>query len=400
MLLRQALVWIVIYFLILAINHAKKKYLFLSGLFTSLTLLVSPELGIITMIILLIYCTLQLKSFSNLRAVFYDISYFSLGFILPTLIFVGFSLKEGWFIPYLSNTIKVLIDYTGVNVPNGKSLPYLFSLIPSSKSLIAWIKFITSKDIFIYYVFLLHILVISYLAMKITLKTFSPPDKKIFLIVIFGIFLQYLIVGRPDHYFFALSPILLISIYYLNKSILFLKQKKIKNTEKLFFIAAIIFFSIFYLRYLYINHPQIENIVHISSAVMHSPQNPKFVGRILISKSQAKLFTDIQNFTNQNSSAKDSIFIFSDEPGLYLVLNRDNATKYVVPFGSNLKPMRIDLVNELKDNHPKFILIDKNAWDVDGVSNFRRLPEVINYIKQNYKVFKTIDGISFYTANI
>jgi len=398
MLLRQAVAWIALYFLVISINRDKRIYVFLAGLFTSITLLTSPELGIIVGVIFIAYCLLESIFTLNLKKMFFSLVYFALGFILPSVIFVAFSVKEGWFNAYVINTTRVLFDYSGVNVPNGKNLPNIFILIPFGKSIFSWIKFVFSKEIFIYYVFILHLLFILYLTIKFVLRKFNDTDKKLLLIVLFGIFLQYLLIGRPDHYFFSLSPILLLSVFYFNKSLIYLKAKNLptKAKNQTFFAIVLLVLSIFSLRYLYVNHPQIENIIHIPSAVINTPNNPQFIGRIVISKKQQKLFGDLQSFVDDNSSPKDNIFVFSDEPALYLILNRDNATKYVVPFGSNLKSMRIDMLNELKNNDPKFILIDKNAWNVDDISNVKRLPEIVIYIKQNYALFKTVDGVMFY----
>ena len=85
---------------------------------------------------------------------------------------------------------------------------------------------------------------------------------------------------------------------------------------------------------------------------------------------------------------------------LYLILNRDNATKYVLPYLANLKPMREDLTAELKTNKPKFVLYDRSSWVVDDINNIVRLPEVELYIFQNYSKINTINNINIYKINL
>ena len=84
---------------------------------------------------------------------------------------------------------------------------------------------------------------------------------------------------------------------------------------------------------------------------------------------------------------------------LYLILNRDNATKYVLPYAANLQSMRDSMLQDLKKNKPALIYVDKNAWPVDGINNFIRLPEIAQYIYANYRIINTIDGVQILKNN-
>lgn len=397
--LRQALGWFTIYFLILSVTKKNYLFSFLTGLSIAFTFLVSPELGIITGLITFLYYLYTSINNSKRINIYKSLRYIFLGLIIPTLLFAIWALGEGWFVAYVMTTKKVLLDFSGINVPNGKNIPDIFMLLPFNKPLLAWLKYFISKELLIYYVFLLHVNILLYITIKITLRTITDVDKKIIPITLYALSLLYLLISRPDHFFFILSPILLLSVYFIDKGLEALKQKKLKISQKFsyFLITSILLF--FILRVVYINHPQIIKITKIPTAIINTPMNPNRIGPIHISKDQMRVFTDLQNFIDQNTTQNDQIFFFTDEPMMYLILNRDNATKYVLPYAGNLKPMREDMVNDLKKNKPKYIFLDKTAWDVDNINNETRLPEVINYIKENYVVNKEIDKVIIYKIN-
>jgi hypothetical protein len=160
-------------------------------------------------------------------------------------------------------------------------------------------------------------------------------------------------------------------------------------------VLAVLFFA----RLLYINNPSIRSIAKIPAAITSEKHNPEFIGPILISKTQKQYFNDLQNFFNKNTSIKDKIFIFSDEPMLYFLLNRDVASKYVLPYLAVLKPDREAIVLELKKNTPKYILYNMDVWSVDDINNIIRLPEVSRFVFSNYTLVKTIDGEGIYEIN-
>lgn len=400
--LRQASGFIAIYFLILTETKNNRLYSFFTGIFTTLTFLISPELGIIIGIIIILYLMYKVMFELDKSGTLKSFIYMLIGAVLPTMIFIFWAGVEGWLSDYAQTMKQTLIDFSGINVPNGQNLPNILTKVPSTNNnLFGWLKFFLSKELFIYYTMILSILMILFITVKVVLKKTTQIDKKIILILLYNLAFLYLFVGRPDfpHLFFGLSPLLLVLIYYFDKILTLYKMKNTKTSNEFVRLLVICLILLFFVRLLYINNPQIKKIAMIPWAVASSQTNPKFVGPILISESQIKYFRDLQNFIDNNTKIKDKIFILSDEPMLYLILNRDNATKYVLPYLADLKPMRNELVREIKNNKPKFILYNRKVWSVDNISNLIRLPEAIQYINQNYSEFKTIDNVKIYKLN-
>jgi predicted nucleic acid-binding protein len=83
---------------------------------------------------------------------------------------------------------------------------------------------------------------------------------------------------------------------------------------------------------------------------------------------------------------------------MYLVADRVSPSRFNLPEVINSKAKRYELINDLERSKTKYIIYNTSSWDVDGVSNMERLPEVMHYISENYT--KTINsGFVIYKRN-
>jgi hypothetical protein len=212
--LRQALGFLVIYFLILTETKNNKVYPFFVGLFSVLTFLTSPELGIIVTAIATLYFIYRTLRVSK-SGLFKTLYYVLFGLILPTVIFVVWAGTQGWLASFFQTTGQIFMNFSGVNVPNGQGLPDVFELIPRSTNILGWFKFVLSKEIFVYYIMILNVYMLLFMTVKLILKKTNPDDLKIILILLFSLPLIYLYVSRPDfpHVFFGLTPLILLLTY-------------------------------------------------------------------------------------------------------------------------------------------------------------------------------------------
>ncbi len=395
MILRQALGFLILYFLILSIRSNSKLIAFATGIFNGLAFLVSPEIGIFTILLTYFYYIVKIFYSKSKTVHILQITKLSLGLVLVALVFIFWAGVEGWLSGYLSVTKQVLTDFSGINTPNGQNLPDIFNQIPKSIKLVAWIKFLLSKNMFIYYTLMINVYLLLIYTLKLILKKITATDIKLSLILFYSLFLFYSFVGRPDfpHLFFGLAPLLLILSYY------FVKSFNEFTTGKKIYLFSTLLIMFFIARLLYINNPQIKNIAKLPHALTVNKANPGYIGPILISQKQEKYFKDLKAYFTVNTTPKDDLFILSDEPVLYFILNRDDATIYDLPYIADLKSMREKMLSELKTAKPKYILYNKHAWAVDEINNVVRLPEISNYIFGNYTLITTIDGEGVYKFN-
>src|SRR3989338_885736 len=333
---RQGGGFLVLLFIALLLFYKKKSFYFLTGIFSIVSFLISPDIGLFSILVCTGIIFLRLLFSKKIKSEILNLFYFLIGIVLVSSIFFLWSSHEGWFNSYMYTTADALISFSGINSPNGKNFP-----VPNV------ISFVISKDGFLYW-----------------------------------IVLYVVVIGRPGHIFFVIHPVIIISILFITK--LLTKVESNGKREKFFTVVFLTFLCIFYFRLLLIF---IQNFVKASFTpfVLFSEfNNPFRVGYIEITPNQRNYIRDVQKFVHTNTTKADLIFFLSDEPMMYMLTNKINPTRYDLPFMANIIEKRYELIYDLQKNKPKFIFYNNNAWVVDYVDNFKRIPEIKNLLDTFY----------------
>lgn len=398
MTLRQGIGLLTI-FLIMNNYNAKPLNNFFIGCLITITLLVSPEIGILIMIILFVFYFYKLLYDRNISINLMGVFSLLTGLFISILIFVYWSIKEGWFYAYLYSTIDVFKTYSGIDLPNGQNFPNPLQLIPHSLEILSWIKYLFSKELLLYWLLLFYLISIFYLFTKFILRNLSKNETKIAIIVFLGMGLYVILLGRYGigHFFFVLQPAIIIESFFINSLFFYLKKEKKDLIGRILAIIGIFLICLFLLRLISIFRPHFSEFFNNLSYIRFtSNNNINTIGIINISSMQKKHFKIIRNFISKNTKKSDYVFFFNDEPMMYLLVDRINPTKYDLPFIANTKEKRLNLLNDLTVNNPRFIIKDKSTWDVDNVSNEKRQPEIVQFIKENYKQCKIMKSVYVY----
>lgn len=372
--------WIGILCLLIIVQAHKSKSVklaFITGILFAISFFESIEVGIFSM------CTAA--GFTLIKRNIRIMTFTFFGFILSIIIFAPIAFREGWLISYLKTNIDFITSISGINLPNGQGLPNIFEGHKIAFFVIAILQFLFSKEMLFYWSLLLILIFLAVIIIRYILKKLTKEDEVIFLILCFGLFIYASIVGRSGHYFLVV-PIVLISLSYF-LSLIFSSDQMKDRTGKILKILFLFLFILYGIRHIIIfRHTQFFSLTsktYLNISVSR-------VAPIAISKSQANDIFVLQDFFNNNTKKTDTIFVFNNLPALYFLLDRENSTQYDLPLLANSREKRLGIVSELRHNPPLFIIEDKNAWAVDGVSDRKRLPEVVDYIKKQYFKFKTI----------
>jgi len=388
---RQAMGLIVIYCLIRAVEKASKLWFFFGGSFIAFSFLVSQDIGIFTFLVFIFLILYKLIFNKNLRILIFNLIFSVLGFSLVFVPFILWAGYEKWLSEYFQVTLNVITSFSGINVPNGQNFPS--PLCFGCKSFILEIKYIFSKDALLYWEILFYISALMYFIVRLVLKLNNKMDGKLFIVWLFGFFLYMILLSRSGigHFYYTLSPMLILLGYFADR--LYNKLTGAKNlTEKATSMLLLSASAFFLLRLVLINRPQIKEIIKIPRAALAVKNNPDRVGSVLISSSQKKYIKDIQDYILKNTTKKDYVFFLNDEPMMYFFLDRVNPTRYDLPFLANTLEKRLELLSDLNNKKPKYIIEDRKVWAVDGINNRTRLPEVLKYIGQKYKQCDLIDN--------
>lgn len=394
--IRVGFCFLTIYFCIRAFESFKSYWSFLTGVILVLTFLTSPEMGIFSGTIITIYAFYKLIKEKEILIVIRTMLFLFSGIFISLFLFFVWSVKEGWFINYIHTTNDVLFSFSGMDIPNGKNFPNPITLLLSIRKPIELIKFIVSKEMLLYWELFFYISIFFYLGARVILRLFNKHDEILSLISILGIFVYTILIGRPGHFFVTLSPVIIIGAYIGQVFVNRLSDIKSQSMEKLTSFLLLVILICFTLRVMLIFRLNYNGIFFIPKTIFIPKNNPDFVGPIYISEKQQREIKTVHDFINKNTNSNDKIFLLNDEPALYLFIKRYNPTRYDLPYIAHTKEKRLEILSDLQNIKPKYIVEDKNAWPVDEVGNRRRLPEIIQYLQKNYVKEATIDNFIFY----
>ena len=390
--LREAAGLWAIYFLFLSHIQKSRNKSLIAGIISSLTFLISPDFGIFVYVLMIIHFLIQYNFRKNIKINIRLNLSLLVGVALPWVLFVAIAAQGRWLGSYMYVTADIITSISGINVPNGVNFPN--PLVALNAGLIPFIKFLGSKEMLLYWSILIYLGSFFYLTVNFFLKKAKKEIYLLFLTSVIGIFVYSILLTRHgiDHYFYTLPLNLIVAGYFLGVA---LSSKRKKWVE----YAIIGFILLFFLRILYANNPNIRTNLNPLTYLRSRAQNSDKVGFLRISNAQKEKIDFFQSFVLQNTTNRDYIFLFNDEPEIYMLVNRANPTNFDLPFIGNTLEKRIQMVKELKKNKPKFVFIDTDVWAVDGIPNTMRLPEVYGYILKNYKFIFEKENVRVYALN-
>ena len=102
----------------------------------------------------------------------------------------------------------------------------------------------------------------------------------------------------------------------------------------------------------------------------------------------------VRRYITKHSSKSDYIFAFTSNPIYYYLTNRKNPSRFYISWYADPQPLTDELLNDLKKNPPKLIIYKEATWMdyPDNQTMQHRLPEVHQWMKENYKKSTTISN--------
>ena len=377
-----------LYLLMRSHNRKSLKLTFLAGIIASVSFLVSPDFGTFLLIVAYFHFLVMAMTTSKLGNSIKPFGLFVLGSGIVILGFCLLAFSGNWLKEYIFGTYDIVTSISGINVPNGMNFPNPISAFLND-GLIGFIKFLPSHSMLLYWSLCVYFAAAFYISLNLIRRKIREQEYAFVLLFIFGILVYTILLTRhgAGHYFYTLPANLMICGYFLTK-VFSIRGKK---TVVVRIVVALIL--IYFVRILYLNNPMIRKAINPYTYMSQRSINPDRVGFLNISNSQKRKIIFFQKFVDKNTEKQDYIFLFNDEPSIYMLVDRVNPTMFDLPFIGNTLSKRQDIVSSLRRNSPKYIFIDMDVWAIDGISNFRRLPEVYTYIGKNYSYVATIENV-------
>ncbi len=338
-----------LYSLLIFYKNKANSYLFLAAVCGFLTFFFKQNFGAAAFLssLIIIFITDNKDRFRSL-------GYYLVGFLVPSLIWLGYLVLSKSFIPFLNDTYYLLWLGRGV-----QSTPFIY-LAPILSE-------IAKTSLY------LMPLLISLSALYLL----KNNNRILFAIPIFtGLF--YLFGIRPTTDFTHYIPLIAISGLSLGVILTKITQKRLKIfIGFLSFILIVLGLYTAFFRGYYTWNPTILNY--------DKTINNNRIGIYVDSKSKYDI-TYLENLVNSTTNKSDYVFIEKFSPLLYFILDRKNPTPYefISPYLSS-KNAQQEIIEALKDKKVKLIISD---FSVENSNYLLSLYIRNNYQEKNFKDFE------------
>ena len=350
------------------------KYAFLSGLLTTLSLFASTEVGVATLASLTISLTILSKILKTgfLRT----IAHYYLGVLIGSIPVALVMAINGSLFAYVTNISYMLRAFSS-------GFQNVSITHPEQSNLLLWQEVygaIGSSAIF--WELSRFVLAGSIMFMIYTLlsKKWSPKDLYAVSISIFAILLLRPAMGRSDIY--HLNSVLIISVILIS----YLLEKFTPKKNYLAPVALIIISIVFVGKDIHTEfaHQQLLKFQTFGKlpGIYPSYTNPRF-GITPYPGTDTKMEESMITYITENTSYSDPIFVFTHNPELYFLTNRNNATKYDTPLMYIDESHQREMIIQLQSTKPKLIIY--NPSSTISETNVEYFANVNNFILENYE---------------
>lgn len=108
---------------------------------------------------------------------------------------------------------------------------------------------------------------------------------------------------------------------------------------------------------------------------------------------------NVADYIKKNTKPTDSIFVFTQQPIYYYLTQRNNPTRFYIPWFADPQPLTNEMLADLKRTPPKIVVFNSgSSWDApDGFTESEMSPEVADWIKKNYPTTVMIGQVTLRT---
>lgn len=112
-----------------------------------------------------------------------------------------------------------------------------------------------------------------------------------------------------------------------------------------------------------------------------------------IHENYAVWLREVVNYIKSHTTSNDYIYVFPNEATFYFLTDRLNPTRFDLSNMVVTPAHRIEVVKNLEEKNPKYIIYSFNTWRVDDIPETIYAPEITKYIISNYVLEKDFQGL-------
>lgn len=378
-------------------RSARSLFLVLAGVAAGQSVLFSQEAGICSIATVALLLVVDCFNNRDLKRVAREGGVFLASTILsmsPFLVYFWLNGALGGFIGNIyGNPRLVSLGYGG--------LPF-----PSFRDFVA--QPLAGGKIFYYWVIFVYVYSLLALLPRFLLGAVDRDAQLKLALTIFGIFLFRAALGRSDEFnvFKASVPAFLLCFLYIDQALHVLKEKCSRDIKIGYsvFIAAMVLSLLLVFTY----SPLMKKKLVVIAGELQRP-GAKFSVRqsgvflpevertgVFVDEATAKRVRDIQAFLSIYTKPGEYVYFFPNESAYYFLLDRRNPTRFGMSYHAASREHRLQIVEDLEKNRPHYVVFNVHTWRVDRVPETIMVPEVVSYLRANYRPFKVMGDVEFY----
>jgi hypothetical protein len=261
--------------------------------------------------------------------------------------------------------------------------------------------------LYYYWILLFYLAALVTLVPRLFLGLADRRTLLSFAILIFGILLYRLALGRSNlaNMHKVAHPAFLLAFLFLDRAITSVVDGKRVAVARLasLFVGILIFISS---SYIVLSTPHVYK-AHLSrtfrsalnpmmkiKVVQQGPDVPDIErGGVYYDGHTAASLKRIHGFLNRNTQAGDYVYFFPNEAAYYFLFDRNNPTRYAISYFAITREQRKELVADLEAKEPKYVVYSLKTWRVDDIPEVLQVPEVVSYINSSYRVDVQLDDV-------
>jgi hypothetical protein len=105
---------------------------------------------------------------------------------------------------------------------------------------------------------------------------------------------------------------------------------------------------------------------------------------------------EIGAFLDRASMPGETVYFFPNEAAYYHVFDRKSPTRYAIAYFAASFSRQRELVRDLDASRPRFVLLSKRTWRIDGIAEAVQIPLVVEYLRNNYRPLVSMQTIEVY----
>ena len=123
------------------------------------------------------------------------------------------------------------------------------------------------------------------------------------------------------------------------------------------------------------------------------------IGPILVEKNQAKEIESVTKYIISNTSKNEPVFAFPEHSLYNFLADRPAVSRfYIAAYAHTMDEWKTELLTELQSHPPRYIIYSHQLSNLAKAIGRKTelLPEVIEFISENYVIEKNFSNISIY----